>query len=166
MASMACHRCNARLHEDGSPNDIELYLFPFSTWELYRNTSKPVILYMTEGPENFFTVWQCPVCGCFHLFSAWECHVIRCYLPVVLEDTPIIGNEPKFRLFDDRTFYMITEDELDAERLERSNYRYEYATVTDEFIHIFADKEFTQYLRSLRFFETQWSQSIVPYQHD
>ena len=165
MAWMLCHQCGSYLNENGVPNGVEHYLFPFSTWELYSNTSKPIILYLTEGPENFFSVWKCPKCGCFHLSSGWSPIVLRDYLPVELSVPPIISDEPKYRLFDDYNFEAISEEELDAEGLERSNYHYEFATVTDEFIYIFADKKFTRYIRSLKFWERPSSQSIIPYQN-
>ncbi|MBR4750646.1 MAG: hypothetical protein IK077_02690 [Thermoguttaceae bacterium] len=165
MAWMSCHNCGGYVNENGMPNGVLHYLLPFSTWDLYSKTTKPIILYITEGPKNFFTVWKCPDCGCFHLSKVWEPTVLRDYLPVALPSPPRISDEPKYRLFDDYNFEAISDAELDAEGLERSQYHYEFATVTDEFIHVFADKEFTQYLRSLRFFETQWSQSVAPYQN-
>ena len=93
MAWMSCHNCGGYVNENGMPNGVLHYLLPFSTWDLYSKTTKPIILYITEGPKNFFTVWKCPDCGCFHLSKVWGPTVLRDYLPVALPSPPRISDE-------------------------------------------------------------------------
>lgn len=166
MASLECNYCGYGIHYHGLPDGTQRYIIPFSTWKRHAVLNVPVIDILFDDAQDYFTAWKCKNCGCWHIFASDQTEVIRSYVPTELENVPLVTDESKYWLFDDCNFDAIVEEELDFEGLARSNYHYEFATVTDEFIHIFADKEFSQYLRSLRFFETQWSQSIVPYQRD
>ena len=101
MASLLCHYCHSRITENGMSNGVQHYMFPFSTWELYSKTDKPIVLYLTEGPENFFTIWKCLECGCFHLMPGYKALVLRSYFPTEPPVHPIVTDEPQYLIFDD-----------------------------------------------------------------
>ena len=101
MASLLCHYCHSRITENGMSNGVQHYMFPFSTWELYSKTDKPIVLYLTEGPENFFTIWKCHECGCFHLMPGYKALVLRSYFPTEPPVHPIVTDEPQYLIFDD-----------------------------------------------------------------
>ncbi len=166
MASLECNYCGHGVHYHDEPNGTEYVFMPFSPWDQYAKTNTPIINFKSEETNKFILAWKCSECGCFHLFPGYEPVVLRAYIPTSLPYAPTIAKNYKYRLFDDVNFDAIADAELTPNDLDASNdYHYEFATVTDDFIHIFADKEFTHYLRSLKFFETLWSQSVVPYQN-
>lgn len=144
MASLKCNYCGYGIHYHDEPDGTEHFAIPFSTWEIFSPTDKPIIRYILDGPEDYFIIWKCRECGCLHTFLAGKAAVTRAYAPCKYDSSVKVINGIKYRVFDDYLFDAVAEDNLTAEEFDASN-KYGscyYAVIGDNYIYLYDDAGF------------------------
>ena len=145
MASLKCNNCGYGIHYHDEPDGTEHIAIPFSTWEFFYSTNVPVVRYLLDGPEDYLIIWRCQKCGCLHTFLAGGILVTRAYAPCEITSTAKTDNGIKYRVFDDRLFDAVAEDDATAKEFEAyGKYRdCYYALIGDDYLLTFDDADFT-----------------------
>ena len=145
MASLKCNHCGYGIHYNDEPDGTEYMVIPFSTWDTFSTTDKPICRYILDGNQDYLIIWKCSNCGCLHIFIAGEAKISGAYIPDEKKHVSQIPTGKKYHVFADYVYEVIAESGISAKEYESSNEypSHYYAIINNDYIYLSENDEFT-----------------------